>query len=177
MNASEYRLAEYQSLREEILSQQRRRDAMMQFGIGVIGLILAWLATHTKSMVDAPAYLVFAIWLMPTAFALLLGLKHLLITAGVKTASSHLALLQAGFDGLGDAGWEKWQLLSNPNVKPGKTTKETIRNERAKRLKGGIARELKIEKFPRDLDKIIWASAFFVSLSIGLIGAISSIQN
>ncbi len=105
MKPDAYALAEYASLRAEILAQQTRRDLLLQGTVAAVWLVSVWLATRPATLA-APKAVAVALWFLPAAIAAMAILKHLAVTRGVRHAAAHLAILQANGQNALGAGWE-----------------------------------------------------------------------
>lgn len=98
-------LAEYGSLRAEIMAQQRVRTQTLQFGVGAIAAIWAFLATETLAEDVSP--LALAAWWIP-CFVAAAGLAlNFAASAGVKQAGAYLALIEERYADEALGGWER----------------------------------------------------------------------
>ncbi|MEL6265880.1 MAG: hypothetical protein AAFR52_09580 [Pseudomonadota bacterium] len=109
-----FRLAEYGSLRQEIVAQQNARLQTEQIGLALLAGLYAWLFTQSSTP-GLPAALVVAAWTLPPLVALAVRQRIVAIGQGIKRAGAYLSWLQAEIAAPGGArpdpadgpmGWE-----------------------------------------------------------------------
>lgn len=103
---TEYLMAEYKSVRDEIMKHQERRAQDERYGAAAVVAVYAWLATEEASIGPTTQPLLWFGWWLPVLVTVFGFFRQRAISIGISNAGAYLHRLQAGLD-IGEFGWER----------------------------------------------------------------------
>lgn len=103
---TDYLIAEYESLREEIMKNQERRVANERYGVAATMAVYVWLSTEAGATEEIVKQFLWFGWWLPFFLSVFGYFRQKAISEGIREAGAYLVKLQDKLD-IEGLGWER----------------------------------------------------------------------